>query len=71
MMGLPKGLDNIPGQVEEFKAAMASLNARLDVATDAMVAQLMGEHGTDRAAELLAGARTLRRALDLAVEEVA
>lgn len=71
MMGLPKGLDNIPGQVEEFKTAMNSLNARLDVATDAMVASLIGEHGVGGAEKLLSSARTLRAALELAVEEVA
>lgn len=67
MMGLPKGLDNIPGQVEEFKTAMESLNARLDVATDAMIAGLIGEHGVGGAEKLLASARSLRDQLELAV----
>jgi len=68
MMGLPKGLGDVAETVSEFKTAMDQLNARLDIATDAMVAGLIGEHGTDEAARLLESARSMREALGLTGE---
>ncbi|UJQ86603.1 hypothetical protein SEA_PENGUINLOVER67_81 [Mycobacterium phage PenguinLover67] len=58
--GLPKGLDNIGADLGEFKNTMARVEAEVTGAADAAVAQLIGEHGYDGAAELLAQARALR-----------
>lgn len=60
MIGLPKGLDNIPAQVAEFKDSMDALNAKLDATLTATLAQMIGAHGTQRAAELMELAEELK-----------
>jgi hypothetical protein len=44
----------------KMQSAMDALNAKLDVATDAMIAALLAEHGSIRTGELMAEARTFR-----------
>lgn len=55
---------NIAETVEEFRVNLIAIAHDTEIAADAAVAALMGEYGTERAAELMRSAQRFRAATE-------
>lgn len=56
--GIPK---DITTTIDTFRATLTNIDTSVQLAADAAIATLIGQHGVDQAAELLRAARELRR----------